>query len=129
MPFLEDSTWPAGLLANFERASTKRAPFENSHYGPYDKLLNYCFGESFTFYVAPQCPPRDDSRDALDFIIYLVVFDAEDRPVLLAEIKDGSWAKKASTRSRADEQMRNRCVSCLPGMINFCLYCDLSDTT
>jgi hypothetical protein len=82
--------------------------FENRYYGPYDKLLNYCFGDSFTFYVAPQNPPRDDSRDAADFIVFLVVFDRNDKPVLIVEVKDDSWAQKAELRYRADVQMRSR---------------------
>ena len=76
MPFQTDDTWPAGLLTIFNHARAKRTSSENRYYGPYDKLLNYCFGDSFTFYLAPQNPPRDDS-----------------------------WAVKAELRYRTDVQM------------------------
>lgn len=108
MPFSADDAWPAGLHIIFDHARTKHATFENRYYGPYDKLLNYCFGESFTYYVAPQSPPRDDSRDAVDFIVFLVVYDTNDKPILLVEVKDDSWAKKAELRYRADKHMRER---------------------
>ncbi len=109
MPFQQDNAWPAGLLTIFDHARAKHTTFENRYYGPYDKLLNYCFGDNFKFYIAPQSPPRDDSRDAVDFIVFLVVFDvATDRPVLMAEVKDHSWAQKAELRYRADKQMRDK---------------------
>jgi hypothetical protein len=95
------------LITIFNHARAKRTVFENHYYGPYDKLLNYCFGDSFNFYVAPQNPPRDDSRDAIDSI-FLVVFDSEDKPVLLVEVKDDSWLEKAELRYRADDQMRSK---------------------
>lgn len=106
MSFQQDNTWPAGLLTIFEHARAKHTAFENRYYGPYDKLLNYCFGNSFKYYVAPQCHPRDDSRDAVDFIVFFVVFNEDDRPVLIVEVKDDSWAQKAELRFRADKQMR-----------------------
>ncbi|KAK2467553.1 hypothetical protein APHAL10511_000408 [Amanita phalloides] len=105
MPFQSDQTWPGGLLTIFNHARANRTSFESRYYGPYDKLLNYCFGESFTFYVAPQNPPRDGS---IDFVVFLVVFDSNDRPVLIVEVKDDSWAEKAELRYRADDQMRGR---------------------
>ena len=85
-----------------------RATFENRYYGPYDKLLNYCFGDTFKFYVAPQNPLRDDNCDIADFIVFLVVFDNNAQPVLNAEVKDNNWAHKAELRYRADKQMPNR---------------------
>ena len=103
MPFQSDHVWPAGLLTIFNHARAKRTTFENRYYGPYDKLLNYCFGESFTFYVAPQ--NRDDSRDT---VVFLVVFDNNDRPVMIVQVKDDSWAEKSELRYRADDQMRGR---------------------
>jgi hypothetical protein len=109
MPFSTDDSWPAGLLTIFEICRNKDKPLEYRYYGPYDKLLNYCFGDSFTFFVAPQNPPGDESiKDTLDFIVFLVVFDADRNPVFMAEIKDDSWAGKASLRLKADEQLRGR---------------------
>jgi hypothetical protein len=108
MTFQTDEIWPTGLLTIFNHARAKRTTFENRYYGPYDKLLNYCFGESFAFYVAPQNPPRDDSRDTVDFIVFLIVFDKDDKPVLIVEVKDDGWKEKAELRYRADEYMRGR---------------------
>lgn len=112
MPFLSDTSWPTGLLTIFDHGRAKRATFEHRYYGPYDKLLNYCFGDDdFTFYVAPQkSPPRDDGRDGVsDLLVSLVVYStAYDKPVMIVEIKDDSWAEKAELRYRADKQMRDR---------------------
>lgn len=108
MPFLSADGWPAGLLTIFDHARAKRTSFESRYYGPYDKLLNYCFGDDFTFYVAPQNPPRDDGRDAVDFIVFFVVFDSNDKPVMVVEVKDDGWAEKAELRYRADSQMRDK---------------------
>ncbi|KIJ36795.1 hypothetical protein M422DRAFT_50917 [Sphaerobolus stellatus SS14] len=106
VPFLTDNTWPAGLLTIFEHGRQRHATFENLYYGSYDKLLNYCFGSDFTFYIAPQNLPADNSREAVDFILPLVVFNNNDQPVLIVEVKDDSWAQKAEFRYRADKQMR-----------------------
>ncbi|KAH7913344.1 hypothetical protein BJ138DRAFT_1059193 [Hygrophoropsis aurantiaca] len=108
MQFLTDYTWPVGLLTIFEHAHAKNTTFENRYFGPYDKLLNYCFGDSFTFYVAPQSPPRDDRQDAVDFMVFFVVFDNNDKPVMMVEVKDDDWAQKAELRHRADNLMRDR---------------------
>jgi hypothetical protein len=108
MPFQTDNAWPAGLLTIFEHGRAKHSTFENCYYGPYDKLLNYCFGSDFTFYVAPQNPPASDSHDTVDFIVFLVVFNSDDEPVLIVEVKDDSWAQKAELRYRADKQMCDR---------------------
>ena len=64
----------------------KRSTFEN---GPHDKLWKYCFGSEFTFYVAPQNSFASNSRDAVDFrvIVLLVVFNSDDKPVLVVEGK------------------------------------------
>ncbi|KAF9778251.1 hypothetical protein BJ322DRAFT_507481 [Thelephora terrestris] len=110
MPFSTDDSWPAGLLTIFEICRNKNKPLENRYYGPYDKLLNYCFGDSFTFFVAPQKYFDEDAvrDDGLDFIVFFIVFDADRRPVLMAGIKDDSWAGNASRRLQADEQLRDR---------------------
>ncbi|KAF8522640.1 hypothetical protein BU17DRAFT_44635 [Hysterangium stoloniferum] len=106
MSFLTDNSWPAGLVTIFDHARAKHV--ENRYYGPYDKLLNYCFGSNFTFYVAPQNPPTEKSRETVDFIVFIVVFDQNDRPVLIVEVKDDSWLEKAEYRYRADQQLRDR---------------------
>jgi hypothetical protein len=106
MPFQSDNTWPAGLITIFNHARARHTTFKSRYYGPYDKLLNYCFGESFNFYVAPHSPPS--SSDAIDSVVFLVVFDSNDKPVLIVEVKDDSWIERAELRYRADDQMRNR---------------------
>lgn len=67
---------PPGLLQIFEICRQ-----------PYNKLLTYCFGpDLFEFFIAPQSPPSEFSlRDTL---VFLIVFDAHRRPMLIAEIKD-----------------------------------------
>jgi len=108
MTFLTDNAWPAGLLTIFELCRAERETFENRYYGPYDKLLNYCFGSDFTFYVALQNPPIDDSRDAIDYIGLLVVFNSKKKPVLMVDVKDDTWVCNAELRYRADKQIHDR---------------------
>ena len=108
MPFSTDNSWPVGLLKIFEICREVNRPLENHYYGPYDKLINYCFGDSFTFFVAPQRPPDNASKEVIDFIVFLIVFDALRRPVLIAEVKDDSWASNPGLRLEADEQIRRR---------------------
>jgi hypothetical protein len=108
MSFQTDKAWPAGLLTIFEHGRARHTTFENRYYGPYNKLLSHCFGSGFYFYVAPQSPPRDDRRDTVDFIVFLVVFDSQDKPVFLLEVKDDGWAQKAELRYRADIHIRDR---------------------
>ncbi|KAI8989015.1 hypothetical protein BD414DRAFT_322776 [Trametes punicea] len=83
MPFESDNAWPTGLVMIFDHARARYATFESHYYGPYDKLLNYCFGTSFQFY------------------------DKNDKSVLIVDVKDDSWAQKAELRYRADKQMRD----------------------
>ena len=110
MPFSTDTTWPAGLVTIFNVCRQELQPLENRYYGPYNKLLTYCFGpDSFEFFVAPQSPPSEFSpRDTVGFIVFLIVFDAHRRPVLIAEIKDDAWTRKPDLRFKADDQMRQR---------------------
>lgn len=71
MPFSTDNSWPALLLRIFEIYRDENKPLENRYHGPYNRLLNYCFGDSFNFFVSPQDPPGDGvTRDALDFIAF-----------------------------------------------------------
>ncbi|KIJ36919.1 hypothetical protein M422DRAFT_781977 [Sphaerobolus stellatus SS14] len=58
------------------------------------------------FYIAPQNLPADNSREVVDFILPLVVFNDNDQPVLIVEVKDDIWAQKAEFRYRTDKQMR-----------------------
>ncbi|KIK04009.1 hypothetical protein K443DRAFT_94062, partial [Laccaria amethystina LaAM-08-1] len=97
-----------GLLTVFEHGRAKHSMFQNRYYGPYDKLLNYCFGSGFTFYVARQSPPASDSHNTVNFVVFLVVFNSDDKPVLIVGVKNDSWAQKAELRYRADKQMRDQ---------------------
>ena len=115
MSFSTDTAWPQGLRTIFDICRQQREPLENRYYGPYDKLLNYCFGDSFQYFVAPQSPPSDLTlRDTVDFVVFLVVFNANRRPVLFAEIKDDGWAHRAGFRFNADDQIRRRYDMMLP---------------
>jgi len=119
MPFSTDTAWPQGLRAIFDICRQQRKTLENRYCGPYDKLLNYCFGNSFQYFVARHCPPSYGDPtllDIVDFEVFLVVFDANHRPVLFAEIKDDGWAHKADCRFNADELIRRQ----YDAMLNDC---------
>jgi hypothetical protein len=109
MPFSTDMNWPQGLLDIFN-VSRQNASLESRYYGPYDRLFNYAVIEgSFTFFLAPQTTLDETSpRDAVDFVVFMVVFNQEQKPVLIAEIKDDKWANEPDKRRRADIQMRQR---------------------
>lgn len=111
MPFCTDKNWPEGLLKIFNVCrgqNTLRMPFEARYYGPYDRLLNYAMVEdSFAFFLAPQTPPDEKSlRNTIDLLIYLVVFDQQQKPVLFAVIEDDEWATTPHMRRKADILMR-----------------------
>ena len=116
MPFTTDTAWPVGLLKIFKICRHELQPFENRCYRPYTTLLTCCFGTGsmFEFFVAPQSAPSDLSpRNTVDSIVFFIVFDIQRRPVLMAEIKDDSWATSAYLRFKAEEQMRQRYESIL----------------
>ncbi|KAJ7827030.1 hypothetical protein B0H14DRAFT_1241988 [Mycena olivaceomarginata] len=105
MPFDTDTAWPAPLKTIFEVSRATHGTLENRYYGPYDKLLNYCF-DGFDYIVAPQAPPRDYTTETVDFVVYLVVMDQRRQPVFLIEVKDDSHLTAPSKRAAADQQMR-----------------------
>jgi hypothetical protein len=107
MPFDTDTAWPAPLHTIFEVSRATLGTLEHRYYGPYDKLLNYCF-DGFTYFVAPQAPPRDNTTETVDFVVFLVVMDQRRRPVFLMEVKDDSHITAPSKRAAADQQMRAR---------------------
>ena len=59
------------------------------------------------FYVAPQNAVTSDSCDTINFVVFLVLFNSDDKPVFIVEVKDDSWAQKAVLRYHADKQMRD----------------------
>lgn len=99
-----------GLLNTFNVSHNQNAPLESRYYGPYDRLFNYAVVEgTFSLFLAPQTVLDDTSaRDAVDFVVFLVVSNQEQKPVLFAEIKDDRWANEPDKRQRADTQMRQR---------------------
>ncbi|GJJ06981.1 hypothetical protein Clacol_001179 [Clathrus columnatus] len=108
MPFSTDATWPKDLLTIFDiyrhHDDSDELP-ENRYYGPYNKLLNYCFSD----FIAPHQHFGDLTlSDTVDVIVFLIVFDANCRPVLFAEVKDDAWNTRPDFRLSADEQMRQR---------------------
>ncbi|KDR71444.1 hypothetical protein GALMADRAFT_102444 [Galerina marginata CBS 339.88] len=108
MPFPTDSTWPAGLLTIFEICRREQPPLENRYYGPYNKLLSYCFNpNTFEYFITQHSLPNtSSSHDTLDSIVFVVVYDARRRPLLIADIQDDSWADRANLRLKADAHMR-----------------------
>ncbi|KAK0449377.1 hypothetical protein EV421DRAFT_1411445 [Armillaria borealis] len=116
MPFSTDTNWPQGLSKIFSICRQQNQPFEYRYYGPYDKLLNYCFEtDSFQFFVTPQHPPSElSASDAVSFIVFIVVFNEQRQPVLLAEIKDDGWAGKPDFHLAADKLVRRRYDSMMP---------------
>ncbi|KAK0220391.1 hypothetical protein IW262DRAFT_1384291 [Armillaria fumosa] len=108
-----DTNWPEGLSTIFSICRQQNQPFEFRYYGPYDKLLNYCF-DSFRFFVALQPPSELDTSDTVNFIVFIVVFNEQRQPVLIADIKDDGWASKPAFRLAADEQIRRWYDSMMP---------------
>jgi hypothetical protein len=117
MPFPTDTNWPQGLLNIFdvccrpkERLTRTPLAVEARYYGPYDKLLNYAMIEgSFAFFLAPQAVPDERyPHDALAFIVFLVVFNKDQKPVLFAMIQNDGWATSPLMRQRADTLMRQQ---------------------
>ncbi|KAF8513315.1 hypothetical protein BU17DRAFT_95468 [Hysterangium stoloniferum] len=106
MPFSTDANWPQRLLNIFDVSRNQNTPLESRYYGRYDWLFNYAVIEgSFTFLLAPRTAPDENSaRDAVNFIIFMVVLNHEQKPVLIAEIKDDRWANKPDKRQRVDTQ-------------------------
>ncbi|KAJ7900976.1 hypothetical protein B0H14DRAFT_3422885 [Mycena olivaceomarginata] len=91
MSFATDTTWPLPLKKIFAVFRATHGSLEDRYYGAYDKL-----------------PPKEKERDAVDFIVYLVVRDAKQRPVFLLEVKDDTHREVPSLRHAADTQMRDR---------------------
>ncbi|KAF8232077.1 hypothetical protein L208DRAFT_1436812 [Tricholoma matsutake] len=116
MPFSTDANWPQGLRNIFNVSRNQNTAVESRYYGPYDRLFNYAVIEgSFTFFLAPQTAPDETSpRDAVDFVTFMVVLNQDQKPVLIAEIKDDRWANEPDKRQRADFQMRQRYDQMLP---------------
>ncbi|KAJ6463529.1 hypothetical protein C8R45DRAFT_522406 [Mycena sanguinolenta] len=112
MPFDNDTSWPAGLLTTFDIAPRNTigtisfTSWSNEpYYGPYNKLLAYCFGENFDFVVAPQAPPIDTSKEDL-YLADLIVFNVDQQPVLFVEL--GQSIDIGHSRRKTDAVIRER---------------------
>lgn len=60
------------------------------------------------FFLLKCDPPTSDSCGTVNFIVFLVVLDSNNKPVLIIEIKDEGWAQKAELLLFADNQMPDR---------------------
>ncbi len=109
MPFEKEDQWPAGLLKIFEIARGATSTLENRYYGACDALLNHCFmTDDFTYIVSPRYSPANDrTTETVYFLVLLVVGD-QGKPVLFLEVKQDSWVQQASSRKKADSQMRDK---------------------
>ncbi|KAI9567858.1 hypothetical protein HD554DRAFT_2039258 [Boletus coccyginus] len=110
MPFSTDANWPQGLLDIFNVSRHRNKPFGSRYYGPYDRLFNYAIVEgSFTFFLSPQTAPDETSpRDTVDFLVFMIVLNQNQQPVLVAEVKDDRWANEPNKRQKADAQIRQQ---------------------
>jgi len=110
MSFTSDTEWPRKLQRVFEILKERPANTaqESRYYPGYNKMLAHCFRDTLDYTIAPQAPPPTATREAVDFMVWLLVFDEDLKPVLLVEVKDDSWLSRPATRERADAQMRER---------------------
>lgn len=63
-------------------------------------MFNYAVAEgSFTFFLVQQTAPDETStRDAVDFVVFMVVLNQEQKPVLIAVIQDDTRANEPDKR-------------------------------
>ena len=107
MSFATDTEWPRGLLRIFNAGRKQDLKHESRYYGPYDRLFNYAVVEgAFNLFLAPQ--KEESPNDAANSLVFLVVFDNQQKPVLIAEIKDDAWVDLPFKRQKADAQIRHR---------------------
>ena len=109
MSFTSDTEWPRKLKRVFEILKHKptNTAQESRYYSGYNKLLTHCFRDSLDYTVAPQAPPTASSS-SLDFMVWLLVFDEDLKPVLLVEVKDDNWLSGPASLEGADAHMRAR---------------------
>ncbi|KAI0286256.1 hypothetical protein BC826DRAFT_1049843 [Russula brevipes] len=112
MPFSTDTQWPRGLVDIFNISRARIMRSESRYYGPYDRLFNYAMIEgTFNLFLAPQTAPDEDypsPSDSVNFVVFMVVLNQQQKPVLIAGIEDDGWANEPDKRQRADTQMRQR---------------------
>src|SRR5260221_5602396 len=110
MPFSTDANWPQGLLNIFDVARNQNTSIESRYYGSYDRLFNYAVIEgSFNFFLAPPTSLDGTSaRDAVDFVVFMVILNQKQKPVLTAEIRDDRWPSGPDKPPRACTHRRQR---------------------
>ena len=107
----ELTRWPDHIEREFLATSLRpQDRGENRFYGAWTMLLTYCFDNHFT--IAPQCPPKEDSRMTMDFTVARYNYKPNvgiqgPTPVFFVEAKDYRQFT-ASKRENADTQMRSR---------------------
>ena len=116
MPLSTDMNWPQGLLNIFNVSCNQNTQLKSRYYGPYDRLFNYAVIEgSFNLYLTLQFAPDETSlHDSVDFVVFMVVLNQEQKPVLIVEIKDDKWVNKPDKRLRVDAQMCQQFNQMLP---------------
>ena len=95
--------WPAKVVRQFEKVPIN--PSGAEFHGPYNRLLYTLFPTDTDFTVIPQFMPT--SREAADFLVTYEVY-LEDKPVFILRIKPPKDLRYASTREKADLQIRSR---------------------
>lgn len=113
MPFLHRRVLAGRLTQYFNVGRNKNTTFESHYYDPCNRLFNYDGVEgSFNFFLPPHT--IIDETSAVNFVVLLVGLNQEQKPDLIAEIKDDIWKNILDKRQRGDTQMRQRYDQMLP---------------
>ena len=67
--FINSTSWPDHVIRHFiHGANFNAVAKECRYYGPYTSLLTHCFGADYL--ISPQAPPTEESRKAVNFLVY-----------------------------------------------------------
>jgi len=105
--FENDTAWPESVLLQFQ-CINPRSSLESRYYGPYNELLHYVAGGNPRYQVAPQTSVVQKGGGAVDFVMWYLVRDLDNRVLLLLEVKDDEHFENAADRLDADAQVRQR---------------------
>lgn len=103
--------WPPKIISLFE-AVDFQSNDETQWYGPFNALLDFCFPWENDWNIVPQYR-QPKKKETIDFTTIYIV-EKKRIPVFFMEIKPLDHIENISTRSSADEQMRDRFASLLP---------------
>ena len=107
MPFSTDTNWPQGLLDIFNAGRNRKWLLKSRYYGPYDRLFNYAVIEgSFALFLSPQID-ETPLPDAVVSPVFMAILNQDQKPVLIVDIQDDSWAKTPHLRQSADAQIHH----------------------